>query len=341
MRLKLFRAPGMAEAIARVRAELGAEALILATRRVADGIEITAALEPEPDDDWPPAPPPPAALPREVLADALRYHGVPAALQAALLAAPLDAALAATLRFGTLTEAAAGRRLLFAGPPGAGKTLTVARLATRLVMAGILPMVVTADGRRAGGTEQLAAFTRLLGIELVVASHAMVLSNALARCPKETPVLIDAPGCDPFDPGQLEDVAALASATDADIVLVLPAGLDAAEAGELAAAFAGIGAGLLVATRLDQARRVGGVLSAAHGGGLTMTEAGIGPGAADGLTGLTAGFLAARLRTVPPLAAGPGAAPPMAAAPLAAGPSSTGPSRTGPSRTGLPLGYPA
>ena len=46
MRLKLFRAPGMAEAMAQVRAELGAEALILNTRRVADGVEITAALSP-------------------------------------------------------------------------------------------------------------------------------------------------------------------------------------------------------------------------------------------------------------------------------------------------------
>ena len=52
MRLKLFRAPTVAQAMARVRAELGAEAMILGTRRVADGVEITAAL-----DD--PAPPPP------------------------------------------------------------------------------------------------------------------------------------------------------------------------------------------------------------------------------------------------------------------------------------------
>ena len=47
MRLKLYRAASMAEAMARVRAELGADALILATRRVGDGVEITAALEPD------------------------------------------------------------------------------------------------------------------------------------------------------------------------------------------------------------------------------------------------------------------------------------------------------
>ena len=47
MRLKLYRAPAMAEAMARVRAELGEDALILATRRVGDGVEVTAALEPD------------------------------------------------------------------------------------------------------------------------------------------------------------------------------------------------------------------------------------------------------------------------------------------------------
>ncbi len=53
----------MAEAMARVRAELGEDALILATRRVGDGVEVTAALEP---DDAPPplAPPIPPASPR-------------------------------------------------------------------------------------------------------------------------------------------------------------------------------------------------------------------------------------------------------------------------------------
>ena len=47
MRLKLFRAAVMAEAMAQVRAELGAEALILNARPVAGGVEVTAALEPE------------------------------------------------------------------------------------------------------------------------------------------------------------------------------------------------------------------------------------------------------------------------------------------------------
>ncbi len=48
-------------------------------------------------------------------------------------------------------------------------------------MAGVAPMVITADGKRAGATEQLAAFTKLLGISLIVACHPVTLGRALTR----------------------------------------------------------------------------------------------------------------------------------------------------------------
>jgi flagellar biosynthesis protein FlhF len=282
----------MADAMARVRRELGPDALILGTRRVAGGVEVTAALEPAD-----PGPPPIDALRLAALA----YHAVPEALQPTLLAGPLAEALASRLCFASLALHGGAPPVLLAGPPGSGKTLTVARLATRLVMAGAVPMVVTADGKRAGATEQLAAFTRLLGINLTVASQPVTLARALARRPDTMPAIIDSAGCDPFDPGQMEELAALATTAGACIVLVLPAGLDPAEAAELAQAYAAAGAGQLVVTRLDLTRRLGGVLAAAAAGPLALTEAGIGPGAADGLAALTPDFLAQRLLQTGPI----------------------------------------
>ena len=176
-------------------------------------------------------------------------------------------------------------------------------------MAGSAPLVITTDGQRAGATEQLAAFTRLLGLTLIVASHPATLARALLRRQPGCPVLIDAPGTDPFDPAQRDEIAGLAATAGAQTALVLPAGLDVAESAELAAAFAETGASLLVATRLDLARRIGGVLAAAGAAKLTMVEAGIGQGAADGLTVLTPALLAQRLE------------------------------RTGPARTGRPLEF--
>lgn len=290
MRLKLFRAPAMREAMAQVRAELGRDALILGTRRIAGGVEVTAALEP--DSGEPPFP----ALPLDTARlAALRFHAVPTTLHAPLQADDLAAALAGTLPFGVLPLGPASPPLLLCGPPGAGKTLTVARLAARLVLGGAVPMVITADGKRAGATEQLAAFTKLLNINLIVACHPLTLARALTRRSAHSVVLIDAPGSDPFDASQAEELAALAAAASAALVLVLPAGMDPAEAADLAAAYAAAGASYIVATRLDLARRLGSVLASAAAGQLALAEAGIGPGAADGLVPLTPDFLAKRL----------------------------------------------
>ena len=56
----------------------------------------------------------------------------------------------------------------------------------------------------------------------------------------------------------------------------------------------------MVATKLDLARRLGSVLSAASAGHLALTEAGVGPGVADGLIRFTQAELAARLLAAVP-----------------------------------------
>jgi flagellar biosynthesis protein FlhF len=122
----------------------------------------------------------------------------------------------------------------------------------------------------------------------------VALARALARRGDGAPVLIDTPGFDLFDPAQSDELASLATTADGTIVLVLPAGIDAAEAADIAAAHREIGAARLVANRLDGARRLGGVLAAAAAG-LALAEAGIGAGVADGLVPLTPELLGARL----------------------------------------------
>jgi flagellar biosynthesis protein FlhF len=149
----------------------------------------------------------------------------------------------------------------------------------------------------------------VLGLTLAVAPAPATLGKALARRSLDQAMLVDTAGCDPFDPPQAVALRALATVAGADIVLVLPAGLDAAEAADLARAFAALGARHLVATRLDSARRLGAVLAAAEAGPLLLTEGGIGPEVADGLEPLSPAGLAARL-TAPRR----GALPPQEAA---------------------------
>jgi flagellar biosynthesis protein FlhF len=287
MRLKVFRAADMRAAMAQVRSELGGEASILNTRRVAGGVEITAALEPEQE----PGPPPrdPARL------SDLAWHGVPPDLQFELSTGDLHNAIVRVLRFASLPMEPYGPPVMLTGPPGAGKTFTIVRLATRLTMRGVVPMVITTDCKRAGATEQLAAFTRLLGIPLMVANQPASLARALAQRTDGGPVLIDTFGADPRDPGQAAELTALAAASEAHVALVLPAGLDPGEAADVACSHAEAGAASLIATRLDVAHRMGGIVAASAAARLPLTEAGIGSGAADGLVPFTPLLLAARL----------------------------------------------
>jgi flagellar biosynthesis protein FlhF len=207
----------------------------------------------------------------------------------------LETAIAAALTFGELLLGAHAPPVMLTGPPGAGKTLTTVRLATRLVMRGTVPVVITTDGKRAGATEQLAAFTRLLGVPLLVASHPVSLARALLQRTDGAPVLIDTAGTDPRESAPAEELRGLAATAGADMALVLPSGLDPAEAAELAVAHAECGATSLIVTRLDLARRLGSVIAAAAASRLPLVEAGIGDGAADGLVPFTPSLLAARL----------------------------------------------
>ncbi|MBY0335389.1 MAG: GTPase [Acetobacteraceae bacterium] len=287
MRLRVFHARTASLALEQVRDALGEEAVVLSTRRVAGGVEVTAAQDGAEEPLLiPPEPVAPPALP-----PALARHNLPPALALALTMGDAGARLAEVLRFEALPE---GRPWLLVGPPGAGKTLSCAKLAAREAMRGRLPVVVTCDGARAGAVEQLAAFTRLLRLTLAVAATPEALRKAVTGAEPGQAVVVDGFGCDPFEPVQARRLHALIAASGAAPVLVLPAGLDADEAAEQARAFHALGARHLLPTRLDAARRLGGVLAAAATG-LALAEAGTGPGVADGLSPLTAAELARRL----------------------------------------------
>ncbi|MFM7692148.1 MAG: GTPase, partial [Alphaproteobacteria bacterium] len=280
----------IAEAMAQIRAELGADAIILEQHRTRHGVEVTAALEPdEPLLIQPLTAATPFAAPGP-----LDFHNIPQELLQLLARTPLEQSLAEALSFAPLPSGRE-RPLLLCGPPGAGKTLTTAKLAARMVLAGTPPLVITTDGQRAGAVEQLAAFTRVMGVTLAVAPTQAMLAKALTHRNPGQPVLIDTAGCNPFNGDQARQLHQLVIQAGADMALVLPAGLDAAEAGDLARAFAALGARHLLPTRLDAARRLGSVLMAAKAGPLSLTEAGIGPEVADGLETLTPEGLASRL----------------------------------------------
>src|SRR5262249_30272978 len=137
----------------------------------------------------------------ELLHETLSAHGTPARLVDKLLAAALElaaktpvlalaGALDAAFAFTPLTDRKPSRPLMLVGSPGAGKTVSIAKLATRLVLAGHKLRVISCDTIRAGGIAQLEAFTQLLLTPLHRAENPRQLAK-LAAAPGDEIVLID------------------------------------------------------------------------------------------------------------------------------------------------------
>ena len=122
-----------------------------------------------------------------------------------------------------------------------------------------------------------------------------MLARALTQHRNDAPILIDTAGAIPHETAETQQLKEFAAAAEAEMAIVLPAGLDPAESADLAMGYAACGALHLIVTRLDVTRRLGGILSATAASRLPLTEAGIGPGAADGLVSFTPSLLAARL----------------------------------------------
>lgn len=293
MRLKLYRGARMADAMAAVRAELGAEAFILSSRRVSGGFEVTAAA-PRMAPDGVADVPADARVQRE---RALRFHGVPQSLWASLPDGDLAVGLGGLLKFSNAALSGVTRPILFVGPPGAGKTLTVARLAARFVLSGVRPAVMSLDGLKAGATAQLAALLDVLGVELSLGLPAD-LGAMLSRPRAAGPMLIDLAGSNPFDPADRQLLAGLFGQNHCHGAVVLPAGLAPEEAHDLACAYRALNAEFLVVTRLDVTRRLGSVVAAGRSG-LILTDAGVSTAVIDGLVAMTPELLAARLLHVP------------------------------------------
>ncbi len=294
MRLKTFTAPSMNEAMQLVKTHLGPDAIIVSTQKGESGlgVRLTAAIETlEEDDAW--EYDDDQIDPIDEIVEALSHHNVPAELSDKLtrIAAALDAddaklALAGALdqhfRFQPLPVSGT-RPIVLVGLPGAGKTVTTAKLATRHVMKKERLNVITTDTVRAGGFEQLAAFTRLLKVDLQSAGTAEELRDAVNGGANAALTLIDCAGGNPFDEDDLAAQRNLLKDIDAEIVLVMAAGSDPLDAIDQAKAYARIGARRLIATRLDIAKRLGSVLAAVDAGRFTFAEVGIGASVADGL----------------------------------------------------------
>ncbi|HUN46528.1 MAG TPA: hypothetical protein VMU85_08410 [Stellaceae bacterium] len=206
------------------------------------------------------------------------------------LADRLAEALAIAIDFARIEDVIKARRLLIAGPSGAGKTTFAAKL---VAAHGGSARFISTDVGRLGGLAQLREYATALGVPLDEAASPEAL-GAIAAAHRNELLVIDTGGTDPGDDYAWEGLRPWVMAADATPLLVLPANLlveDALSAGRAAGA---LGARHVAVTRLDIVRRVGAVLGAAMAG-LALAGASVTPHFAYGLRPLTPEVLAQRL----------------------------------------------
>jgi len=321
MRVLKFEGATMRDAIAKVKAELGDQAVIIATRQVRRGllgsaVEISAAIDS--DDAPPPSPlsgpstggPLPApvrteqevekqlapmrselrslralvrnagesrgttelraelATLRRVVEELSRSAAAPPAAALAPAAAPAPAAprarrttavhdTAAPARRAAaaydvpLTASSTGHIVMLVGPTGAGKTTTIAKLATRAALVdGRRVGLITLDNYRVGGVDQIRTFADLIGVPLEVAETPAALAGLID--PEHDLTLIDTAGRSPRDRAAIEELAVHIDGLDIEVHLVVPAGATGPQVDELAQRYSPLGPVRLLFTKLDE-----------------------------------------------------------------------------------------
>lgn len=199
-----------------------------------------------------PSPPRPAAPP----------HMPPAAADAAdvLWADPSLVRPAPRRRWPwTRSEAKPPRRPLvvaLVGPTGAGKTTTLAKLATStLAFAGRRVGLLGLDTYRVGGAEQLRQYAELARLPFELAHDARDLERARRRLADVEVILVDTAGRGPAAEADLAAMQQqLLELAPDEVHLVLPAGLQSAVARAVATRHLRLGATHVLPTKLDEHR---------------------------------------------------------------------------------------
>ncbi|MDQ9170862.1 flagellar biosynthesis protein FlhF [Oxalobacteraceae bacterium R-40] len=149
------------------------------------------------------------------------------------------------------------------GPTGVGKTTTTAKLAARCVMRhGPSKLaLITTDGYRIGGYEQLRIYGKILGVMVHSVKDESDLRIALDELKGKHTVLIDTVGMSQRDKMVADQVAMLSSAgSQVKRLLCLNATSTGETLNEVVRAYQGGGLAGCIMTKLDEAATIGSVL---------------------------------------------------------------------------------
>ena len=150
------------------------------------------------------------------------------------------------------------------GPPGAGKTSTIAKIAAEFVRTGRRDDIalVTTDNTRIAAQEQLRVYGDIFQIPVHTANTADEAARVLQILGNKQYVLLDTAGIGFRDSEGLDNLNSLiASLPDIDVLLTLPADREAFVLEEIIEAYSQLPITGAIATHLDEAVRIGGLIS--------------------------------------------------------------------------------
>jgi len=149
------------------------------------------------------------------------------------------------------------------GPTGVGKTTTTAKLAARCVMRhGPSKLaLITTDGYRIGGYEQLRIYGKILGVMVHSVKDEADLRIALDELKGKHTVLIDTVGVSQRDQMVTEQIAMLSAAgSQVKRLLCLNATATGETLNEVVRSYQGAGLDGCILTKLDEAATIGSAL---------------------------------------------------------------------------------
>ncbi len=143
------------------------------------------------------------------------------------------------------------------GPTGAGKTTTLAKLASRWCLEEHLDVgLISTDTYRVAAVDQIREYATLLGLELRVACSANEAASAIDEFQHKDVILVDTPGRNHHDrTGMTKLRGSLSSMQPDTVMLLIPAALDGQQVSEVVRNFQALGPTHLVITKVDEVRR--------------------------------------------------------------------------------------
>ncbi len=195
----------------------------------------------------------------------------PAIAQAVAQGAPLEQFFEVDA---TLGRKGASRAVIaLVGPPGAGKTTTLVKLAARYGLGSRKPAhIITTDVFRIAAADQLRSLASILGIGCDVSETPGALAQLLEEHRLKDFVFIDTPGLSAVEMEDGADLARLiASHPEIDTHLVLAASMKPADMARTIERYAIFQPAKLLFTRLDETACYGALISEASRRGLPIS----------------------------------------------------------------------